>query len=204
MMHATHVSNSQAAEKSPAKNSATPIVRRHHVLVRWAHWLNVPVLLGLILSGISIYWASPAYQHAPDPTTGNVDYLADIGSWISAHAPGLHQYSSPPDWVYNHISLGPYLLAKALRLHWFFAYLFMLNGLVYIAGLALSGEWRALLPRLTDMRGMLKMARYYIGKPVAILLRRTWLHPRFTTKYNALQRLAYFSVPVAACLSLLS
>ncbi|MGH9494986.1 MAG: hypothetical protein ACRD3B_08320 [Candidatus Sulfotelmatobacter sp.] len=51
------------------------------------------------------------------------------------------------------------------------------------------------------MRDALKMAWYYAGKPVATLLRRTWLHPRFTTKYNALRRLAYFSVPVAGCLS---
>jgi hypothetical protein len=29
MMHATHVSNLQVAESSPAKGSATPIVRRH-------------------------------------------------------------------------------------------------------------------------------------------------------------------------------
>jgi thiosulfate reductase cytochrome b subunit len=202
MTDSTQIDNSPIAENSPAKDSATPIVRRHHVLVRWSHWLNVPILLGLILSGMSIYWASPVYQHKPDPVTGNTDFVADVGTWLCALVPGLHQYSSPPDWVYNHISLGPYLLANALRLHWFFAYLFMLNGLAYLGGLGISGEWRALLPRLTDLRDALKMALYYAGKPVAILLRRTWLHPRFTTKYNALQRLAYFSVPVAACLSI--
>ena len=198
MMYVTHV---KIAENSPAKDCATPIVRRHHVLVRWSHWLNVPILMGLILSGASIYWASPVYQHQPDPTTGNVDFVADVGAWICAYVPGLHHYSSPPDWVYDHTSLGPYMLADALRLHWFFAYLFMLNGLVYIAGLTLSGEWRALLPRLTDFRDALKRAWYYAGKSIAVLLRRTWLHPHFTTKYNSLQRLAYFSIPVAGCLS---
>ncbi len=35
------------------------VAKRHHLLVRWSHWLNVPILLGLILSGISIYWSSP-------------------------------------------------------------------------------------------------------------------------------------------------
>src|ERR1700722_13056188 len=40
------------------------VVKRHHILVRWSHWLNLPLLLGLILSGISIYWASPIYQQA--------------------------------------------------------------------------------------------------------------------------------------------
>src|SRR2546426_11712715 len=55
------------------------VARKHHLLVRWSHWLNLPILLGLIVSGISIYWASPVYQHKPDPNTGSVDVAADIG-----------------------------------------------------------------------------------------------------------------------------
>ena len=54
------------------------VVRRHHLLVRISHWLTIPLLLGLILSGMSIYWASPVYQHRPDPVSGSVDPLADI------------------------------------------------------------------------------------------------------------------------------
>jgi hypothetical protein len=45
---------------------------------------------------------------------------------------------------------------------------------------------------------------YYLGVPLAKLARRTWLPPPFTTKYNALQRGAYFSVAVAGVLSLLT
>jgi thiosulfate reductase cytochrome b subunit len=177
------------------------VVKRHHFLVRWSHWLNVPLLFGLILSGISIYWASPIYQHKPDPNTGNFDVAADIGIWICAHVPGQHHYASPPDWIYNHMSLGPGILAVVLRLHWLFAYLFMLNGMVYVAGLLIGGGWRSLLPRGTDLVGALRMSRYYVGFPFAKLTRRQWLHPRFNTKYNALQRAAYFSVPVAGFLS---
>jgi hypothetical protein len=64
------------------------VVRRHHLLVRISHWLNIPLLLGLILSGISIYWASPIYQHPPNPTTGSFDYFADAGIWIVLTYPG--------------------------------------------------------------------------------------------------------------------
>src|SRR5208337_859793 len=71
-----------------------PVAKRHHLLVRWSHWLNVPLLLGLILSGISIYWASPIYQHKPDPNTGNFDVAAAVGVWICAHVPGLHHSAS--------------------------------------------------------------------------------------------------------------
>ena len=177
------------------------VVKRHHILVRWSHWLNVPLLLGLVLSGISIYWASPIYQHKPDPVTGNFDVAADIGIWICAHVPGQHHYASPPDWIYNHLSLGPGMLAPALRLHWLCAYLFMLNGMVYVAGLLLGGEWRSLLPRRTDLVDAFRMFLYYLGVPFAKLTHREWLHPRFKTKYNALQRTAYFSIPVAGFLS---
>ena len=191
----------QSTTSTPELRDGVLVVRRHHLLVRCSHWLNAPILLGLILSGVSIYWASPVYQHKPDPLTGNFDPLADIGIWICAHIPGLHQYSNPPDWIYNHLSLGPSLLAGALRLHWLCAYLFMLNGMVFIAGLAMGGGWRSVLPRWTDLRDAWNMFRYYIELPFAKLTRRTWLHPRFNTKYNALQRVAYFSVPVAGLLS---
>jgi thiosulfate reductase cytochrome b subunit len=178
------------------------VARRHHLLVRWSHWLNLPILLGLILSGISIYWSSPIYQHKPDPRTGNFDVAADIGIWICAHVPGLHRYSSPPDWIYNHMSLGPGRLALALRLHWLCAYAFMLNGAVYVAGLIAGGGWRGLLPRWTDLLDAFKMFRYYVGFPLAKLTRRRWSPPSLNTKYNALQRAAYFSVPIAGLLSI--
>lgn len=177
------------------------VAKRHHILVRWGHWLNVPLLLGLILSGISIYWASPIYQDKPDPVTGNFDVAADIGIWICAHVPGQHHYASPPDWIYDHVGLGPGMLAQALRLHWLCAYLFMLNGVVYAAGLVMGRGWRSLLPHRADLLDALRMLRYYLGVPFARLMRREWLHPRFSTKYNALQRAAYFSVPVAGFLS---
>src|ERR1700689_1801757 len=89
------------------------VIRKHHFLVRCSHWLNVPILLGLILSGISIYWASPIYQHKPDPNTGNTDVAADIGIWICAHVPGPHRYPRCIDWLRPHISLGQETLGLA-------------------------------------------------------------------------------------------
>ena len=177
------------------------VAKRHHILVRCSHWLNIPLLLGLILSGISIYWSSPVYQHKPNPVTGNFDVAADIGIWICSHVPGQHNYASPPDWIYNHLSLGPGMLASALRIHWFCAYLFMLNGVAYVLGLVLGEGWRSLLPRRTDLADSFKMFCYYLGVPFAKLARRTWPHPEFNTKYNPLQRAAYFSVSVAGFFS---
>jgi len=186
---------------TPLAQPGVLVVKRHHILVRCSHWLNIPLLLGLILSGISIYWSSPIYQHKPDPNTGNFDVAADIGIWICAHVPGQHHYASPPDWLYTHMSLGPGMLAPALRTHWLCAYLFMLNGAMYVVGLVMGKGWRSLLPRPTDLMDALKMLRYYLGVPFAKLTHREWLHPQVNAKYNALQRAAYFSVPVAGFLS---
>jgi thiosulfate reductase cytochrome b subunit len=48
------------------------------------------------------------------------------------------------------------MLAVALRLHWLCAYLFMLNGLVFVIGSAIGGGWRSLLLRRTDLRDALR------------------------------------------------
>ena len=45
------------------------VVIKHHALVRLSHWLNVPILFALIVSGFSIYWASPVFLHKADPVT---------------------------------------------------------------------------------------------------------------------------------------
>ena len=64
------------------------LVPKHHTLVCLSHWLNVPLLLGLIASGLSIYWAAPVFQHPPDPVTQSRDYLVDLGTFL---AQALHE-----------------------------------------------------------------------------------------------------------------
>jgi thiosulfate reductase cytochrome b subunit len=186
------------AQPEPAK-----IVVQHHFLVRLTHWLNVPILAGLIVSGLAIYWAAPVFRHAPDPRTGSTDYLADLGAWIVAHVPGA-KGTTPGTWIYDHFSIGTAELARALRLHWFFAYAFMATGLLYGIGLLLGGGFRDLLPRRGDVRQALAMMRYYAGFLPAKLARRPWPHPPVAGKYNALQRAAYLAIPLCGVLSILS
>src|SRR5213593_4498877 len=90
------------------------VVPKHHALVRLSHWANVPLLFGLIASGLAIYWAAPVFVHARDPVTGSREYIADLGIAISRV---LHQGGESWNWVYNHLSLGPRQLAIALRMH---------------------------------------------------------------------------------------
>jgi thiosulfate reductase cytochrome b subunit len=194
----------RAEEQSGSRGSepTLTVVVQHHPFVRISHWLNVPILLMMILSGLSIYWASPVVKHAPDPRTGNRDYFADVGYWAVAHVPGQRAFANPRTWFYDHFSLGHGMLAEALRLHWLFAYLFMANGLLYLAGLALGRGYRALVPRPADAGGAISMMRYYAGVVPAKIFRRPWPHPPRREKYNALQKLGYFSMPVAGALAI--
>ena len=192
------------AHRSEAAARPTPAVRvvaKHHALVRLSHWANVPLLLGLTASGLAIYWAAPVFLHAPDPTTGSRDYLRDAGI---AAARTFHAAGDPRYWLYSRVSLGPQALAESLRLHWVLAYLFMLNGALYLAGLIAGGGWRALLPRASDLADALAMMRFYAGVIPMFLLRKPWPHPPVRSKYNALQRGAYFSMPLLGAVAVLS
>lgn len=176
-------------------------VHKHHALVRAAHWLHLVLLLGLIVTGLAIYWAAPVFHHAPAPGNPRGDYLMDAGR---ALASVLGARGEPRNWIYDRLSLGPAQLANALRLHWLFAYLYMLCGAVYVAGLVRGGGWRALLPRASDPAEALAMIRFYLGALPARLAKRPWPHPEIRSKYNALQRGAYFTMSLLGLLVVLS
>jgi thiosulfate reductase cytochrome b subunit len=80
----------------------------------------------------------------------------------------------------------------------------MVNGALYLLGLFAGKGYKALLPRRSDFREALAMMRYYAGVVPAKLFRRPWPHPAVTSKYNALQRGAYFSMPVLGVLAVAS
>jgi thiosulfate reductase cytochrome b subunit len=176
------------------------VFQKHDLLVRISHWANIPVLAALILSGLSIYWASPVIT-IPTPT-GNKDVFALLGGLFLQYFPDSSE--NERNWFYNHFAFGARNLAVALNIHWLCAYLFMIIALVYTAGLIRSGAYRALLPRRSDVLDGLKMFLYYMRVVPFFLMRKTNPHPAVITKYNALQRSAYFSVSIFSFLSILT
>jgi thiosulfate reductase cytochrome b subunit len=186
-----------------AEREARPVrvASKHHALVRLSHWGHVPLLVGLIVTGLAIYWAAPVFHHAPSSGNPRGDYLVDLGRLLAGlfGAQGDTRY-----WLYDRLSLGPAQLASALRLHWLLAYLYMVCGALYVLGLGRGGGWRALLPRASDPAEALAMLRYYLGLLPAALARRPWPHPDIPGKYNALQRGAYFTMPILGLLVVLS
>jgi thiosulfate reductase cytochrome b subunit len=95
-----------------------------------------------------------------------------------------------PDWL----TFGGWL-AGARNWHFAMMWLLVLNGLLYVGFLWLHGEWRDLVPRRGDARDALRMIRFYLYR-----LKR---HPE-QGKHNALQKLAYFSMPIIAAVAVLS
>ncbi len=86
-------------------------------------------------------------------------------------------------------------LAGARNWHFAMMWVLVANGLVYLGFVYLHGEWRDLVPRRGDPRDAWEMIKFYL------FVRKR--HPH-QGKHNALQKLAYFSLPIVAVLAVLT
>jgi len=86
-------------------------------------------------------------------------------------------------------------LAGARNWHFAMMWLHHAAGLAYLTFIYLHGEWRDLVPRRGDARDAWQMVRFYL------FARKE--HPH-QGKHNALQKLAYFAMPVVAAVTVLS
>ena len=187
--------------------SPTRSTYRHRLPVRIMHWINVACLTCLFMSGLTIfnahpalYWGnistfqSPALSLTAKPgPDGKLRGQTQVGSLtfdttgvlgVSKNMAGIDTGRGFPKWA---TIPGPRNLAEGRRWHFFFAWLFVINGLAYWLW-----SWRArhlrddLAPTHSDWRG--------IGQSIRDHLR--FKHPTGdqATRYNVLQKLAYLSV----------
>ncbi len=106
------------------------IVKKHPLVIRWAHWINFPVLAIMIWSGLLIYWANDVYKLG----WGDKTVLKFF-----------------PDSFYNALNI-PFRLAEGMAFHFLFMWLFAINGVVYVLYSIFSGEWRYLWPDRKSFR----------------------------------------------------
>lgn len=167
---------------APQLETTLEIQRKHSLAIRWMHWVNFPLLFTMIWSGLLIYWADSI------PWQGHLSQVYRVG--VGSHT--LFRFFPP--WFYSALGAEAQL-PTGLGYHFFFMWLFGLNGIAYVAYLALSGAWRELVPDRSSLRG----AWYVVLHDLHL---RRQAPPQ--GKYNAAQRIAYTLVVLmgaASCLT---
>jgi thiosulfate reductase cytochrome b subunit len=148
--------------------------KKHPLAVRWFHWINFPLLALMIWSGALIYWANAVYR-------------VGIGQKTLFHM-NLQQAT----WNKLHMS---FRLAEGMSLHFFFMWLFAINGIAYVIYTIVSGEWRYLVPNRNSFKEAILVTLHDLH------LRKEPPPPR---KFNGAQQIAYTAVILMGLGSLLS
>ena len=159
---------------TPQGDATIRLENKHLLAIRWMHWVNFPVLFLMIWSGLLIYWndSDSAYMHA------HRVYRVGLGH--------VTLFRFFPDWFYKLLNV-PYHVTQGLGNHFFFMWIFGLNGIAYVLYTAISGEWRFILPQRRSFIDAIQVT-------LVDLHLRKGLPPQ--SKYNGAQRIAYTSVIV--------
>lgn len=177
-------------------------VYRHVLPVRIGHWFNVVCLFILIMSGLQIFNAHPALYwgdrsdrdrpvlsiRAAKGDDGRIMGITTIGSY-QLETTGLLGYSNNsvrafPAWATIPSSKW---LAMGRQWHLFFAWLFVINGVLFAAYALVSRHLtRDLVPTGRDLRT--------IGTSLKDHIRLRHPSGEEAKRYNVLQKLAYLIV----------
>ncbi len=193
-----------------ARRPVREVVYRHGLVVRITHWINLLVISLLLMSGLQIFNAHPRLywgeygadfdrpllamtasgQHTDNltgmtiiagrafTTTGLFGVSAGRGGEPAIQ--GFPRWATLPSWRD---------LAAGRRWHFFLAWTFVLNGLIYLLAGLVNGHFRR---DLTPTRAQLKPSH---------ILGDIWDHLRLrqpagehAKSYNVLQKFAYLAV----------
>jgi thiosulfate reductase cytochrome b subunit len=191
---------------------------RHKWPVRIAHWVNALCLLVLLMSGLNIFNAHPALYIGNDsnfahPILAMNAALDDDGypvkgmTWLFGRSydttgwlglsveDGNKVVRGFPDWV---TLPSPNWLAMARQWHFAFAWLLVINGVIFfLYGLLSRHFTRDLAPTAHDLK--------HLPQEIVDHAQLKFAHDERAKHYNALQKLAYcFVLFVLAPLILLT
>jgi thiosulfate reductase cytochrome b subunit len=148
-------------------------IYRHPLPVRLTHWMNALCLLVLLLSGLQILNAHPALYWGNDSSFSN-----PFVAFGSGRGPAFPSWATLPGW--QDLSAGR-------RWHFFFAWLFVFNGLLYVIyALASRRVDKVLAPTGDQLR--------HIGGSIREHLMLRFPHGEEARSYNVLQKLSYLAV----------
>ncbi len=150
--------------------------QKHSIWTRIYHWLNAPILLIMIWSGIMIYWAQDV---------GGVDYDIRIGDRVIIEFFPTWFYELPGK-IWDGADLD-HKLFIGMAWHFTFMWLFAINGVLYVGYTLYSGAWRELVPTWRSPWEAFQVVLHDLG------IRKEPLPPG---KFNHAQRIAYTGVIV--------
>jgi thiosulfate reductase cytochrome b subunit len=193
--------SSSSTETAPS-SSTVERVYRHRLPVRISHWLNVPFLIILIMSGLQIFNAHPALYWGDrsdrDRPLLSIRPIQTDSSEVKGVTTILgHQFDTTGVLGYSDGTRRAFpawatvpsakWLAMGRQWHLFFAWLFVINGLIFTAyALASRHATSDLVPTGKDLRGIGKSIRDHL----------VFRHPigEAAKRYNVLQKLAYAGI----------
>jgi thiosulfate reductase cytochrome b subunit len=203
---------------SSARVPAVPrVVVRHSALVRVCHWVNALCFLMLLMSGLQIFNARPGlswgeatqFEHPflsfSDRENDDGDVIGGVTTIFgrSFDTTGLFGASAGPDGEMEERGFPSWAtlpaeqdLAMGRRWHFFFAWLLVVNGLVYVANLFIKRHLHDLLPTRADLEA--------IPRTILDHVRLRFPKGDEALRYNVLQKLAYLSVVVAFAVMVLA
>ena len=191
------------AELSDTSKSSY-LYKRHSLRVRLMHWINVLSFTVLLMSGLMIFNAHPALDWGKSSYMGKPSLLT-----IGARSDGTgklrgvtnvlgHEFTTTgllgvsgnqediafPSWI---TIPSTYSLDAGRQWHFFFAWLLVVNGFLYVINALIDGHLKLdLWPNISDWRG--------IGRSIIDHIRFRHPHGDEARRYNILQKLAYLSV----------
>ena len=186
------------------------LTQRHSLIVRVTHWINALCLLILLMSGLQIFNAHPALywgsvsdfdhpilgmsvERAPGgPAKGITTLLGHSFNTtgvfgLSSGPAGQRLERGFPTWA---TLPGQQSLADGRLWHFFFAWILVLNGLIYLIAGLMGGHFRNdLLPTRQEL--------LQIGRTAYEHLLFRFPKGEAARRYNVLQQIAYLIVIVA-------
>ncbi|WP_160008379.1 cytochrome b/b6 domain-containing protein [Rhizobium sp. 18055] len=193
---------------TPPASPTKTFIRRHSVVTRITHWINVLCLSLLLMSGLQIFNAHPSlywgqYGADADPswlsigaveegdstrgvlTVGSLQVnttgiLGVSGSGDDAAARGFPAWATVPSYQD---------LATGRRWHFFFAWLFVINGSIYALYGFVRGHFRRDLAPTAE-----EISPRHLRQEIADHARLRFPKGEKARHYNALQKLTYLIV----------
>jgi len=192
---------------SEQKSVRKVLVRRHGVVTRLTHWINLLAISFLLLSGLQIFNAHPALYWGTKSTFAEpwlsmraVDLgdrmigVTQVGP-LKIETTGLFGYSGKvgereprgfPAWA----TIPTYrALVDGRHWHFFFAWLFVLNGLAYLVANLVNGHVKRDLLPTPD-----QLAPRHLWHEIKDHARLRFPKGEEARRYNSLQKLAYVGV----------